>query len=166
MPTLVRLVPVGRPLDRLSGWDVTGKMAIARSADWGPSRVPWCVQEPVAFKDHVDHGGRGLKPDRQPGPAKETLRRVLERLTADDQKQRSVILGDLAAVAVSENDPEEACRLAEMALDQLARTWYATGMVRVRAVRGSLSPWESLPCVRRLDERLYDWNTTVNALAS
>lgn len=65
---------------------------------------------------------------------------------------------------MTENDPEEACRLAEKALDQLARAWYATGMARVRAVRASLSQWESLPCVRRLDERLYDWNTTINAL--
>jgi hypothetical protein len=37
-------------------------------------------------------------------------------------------------------------------------------MARVRAARASLSPWEALPCVRRLDERLYDWNTTINAL--
>jgi hypothetical protein len=37
-------------------------------------------------------------------------------------------------------------------------------MDRVRAVRESLTEWESRPCVRRLDERLYDWNTTVNAL--
>ena len=110
--------------------------------------------------------GNTLLMDRQPGPAKETLRGVLDRLTGDDQKQRSVVLGDLAAVAVSENAPEEACRLAEMALDQLARTWYATGMARVRAVRESLSQWESLPCVRGLDERLYDWNTTISALAS
>jgi len=75
-----------------------------------------------------------------------------------------VTLADLAAVAVTEHDPEEACRLAELALDQLALAWYATGMARVRAVRASLSQWESLPCVRRLDERLYDWNTTINAL--
>ena len=40
----------------------------------------------------------------------------------------------------------------------------ATGMDRIRAVRESLTKWESLPCVRRLDERLYDWNTTVSAL--
>ena len=90
---------------------------------------------------------------------------MLDHLPEHALKQRSVILGDLAAVAASEDDPDEACRLAELALDQLARTWYATGMARVRAVRASLSPWESLPCVRRLDERLYDWNTTINALA-
>jgi hypothetical protein len=110
--------------------------------------------------------GNTLLMDRQPGPARDTLQRVLDQLPDDSAKQRSVILGDLAAVAVSENNPEEACRLAELALDQLARTWYATGMARVRAVRESLSPWESLPSVRRLDERLYDWTTTVNALTS
>ena len=66
---------------------------------------------------------------------------------------------------MSEQQPEEACRLAESALEQLSRSWYATGMARVRAVRESLSPWESLPAVRRLDEKLYDWNTTLNALA-
>jgi transcriptional regulator with XRE-family HTH domain len=101
--------------------------------------------------------GNTLLMDRQPGPARETLQHVLDQLPEDSAKQRSVILGDLAAVAVSENDPEEACRLSELALDQLARTWYATGMARVRAVRESLSQWESLPCVRRFDERLYDW---------
>jgi ATP/maltotriose-dependent transcriptional regulator MalT len=110
--------------------------------------------------------GNTLLIDRQPGPARETLQGVLEQLPEDSDKQRSVILGDLAAVAVSEGDPEEACRLSELALNQLARTWYATGMARVRAVRESLSQWESLPCVRRLDENLYDWNTTINALSS
>lgn len=108
--------------------------------------------------------GNTLLTDRQPGPARETLQQVLDRLPETAAKQRSVTLADLAAVAVTEHDPEEACRLAEMALDQLARAWYATGMARVRAVRASLSQWESLPCVRRLDERLYDWNTTISAL--
>jgi hypothetical protein len=108
--------------------------------------------------------GNTLLYARQNGPARETLQRVLDNLPEDAVKQRSVILGDLAAVAVSENDPERACALAEQALDHLARHWYATGMDRIRAVRESLTKWESQPCVRRLDERLYDWNTTVNAL--
>jgi hypothetical protein len=127
-----------------------------------PTWLDWFSETRLAgFK------GNTLLIDGQPGPARETLQMVLDRLTRDEErKQRSVILGDLAAVAVSENDPEEACRLAEMALDQLARTWYATGMARVRAVRESLTQWQSLPCVHRLDERLYDWNTTINALAS
>ena len=108
--------------------------------------------------------GNTLMIARQPGPARDTLQKVLDQLPGDAVKQRSVILADLAAVAVSENDPEQACALAEAALDHLARYWYATGMDRVRAVRESLTKWDSLPCVRRLDERLYDWNTTVSAL--
>jgi hypothetical protein len=90
--------------------------------------------------------GNTLLTDRQPGPARQTLQEVLDHLPEDAAKQRSVILGDLAAVAVSEGNAEEACQLAELALDQLARTWYATGMARVRAVRASLSSCESLPC--------------------
>jgi hypothetical protein len=108
--------------------------------------------------------GNTLLTARQPQQARETLQRVLDSLPEEAVKQRSVILGDLAAVAVMENNPEEACRLAEMALEQLSRNWYATGMARVRAVRISLAQWESLPVVRRLDEKLYDWNTTLNAL--
>jgi hypothetical protein len=108
--------------------------------------------------------GNTLLIARQPKQAKETLQHVLDNLPEDAVKQRSVTLGDLAAVAVIENNPEEACRLAEMALEQLSRNWYATGMARVRAVRVSLKQWESLPVVRKLDEKLYDWNTTLNAL--
>jgi len=108
--------------------------------------------------------GNTLLIARQPGPARATLQDVLDHLPEDSAKQRSVILGDLAAVAVSKKDPERACALAEEALDHLARYWYATGMDRVRAVRESLTKWESRPCVHQLDERLYDWSTTVNAL--
>jgi transcriptional regulator with XRE-family HTH domain len=110
--------------------------------------------------------GNTLLADRQPAQARETLQYVLDNLPGTAEKQRSVILGDLAAVAVSEGSPEEACRLAELALDWLSRNWYATGMARVRAVRESLAQWESLPAVRRLDEKLYDWNTTVNAMTA
>lgn len=108
--------------------------------------------------------GNTLLHDRQTAAARGTLQGVLDNLPEESAKQRSVILADLAAVEVAENNPEEASRLAEMALEQLTRTWYATGMARVRAVRESLESWESLPAVRRLDEKLYDWNTTINAL--
>jgi hypothetical protein len=64
--------------------------------------------------------GNTLLMDSQPGPARETLQQVLDQLPEDSAKQRSVILGDLAAVAVSESDPEEACQLSELALDQLS----------------------------------------------
>jgi tetratricopeptide (TPR) repeat protein len=124
-----------------------------------PAWLDWFSPDRLAgFK------GNTLMADRQFGPARETLQRVLDNSADNEDKQRSVTLADLAAVAVSENDPEQACALAEAALDNLARYWYATGMERVRTVRQSLAPWDSLPCVRQLDERLYDWNTMVSAL--
>ena len=53
--------------------------------------------------------GNTLLTDRQPVPARQTLQEVLDELPEDAAKQRSVILGDLAAVAVSEGNAEDAC---------------------------------------------------------
>src|SRR5271155_1430284 len=49
--------------------------------------------------------GNTLLIARQPGPARDTLQNVLDNLPEDSAQQRPVILGDLAAVAVSQNDP-------------------------------------------------------------
>lgn len=42
--------------------------------------------------------------------------------------------------------------------------WYATAMARIKAVRNVLREWDGTPAVRNLDERLYDWTSTMNAL--
>ncbi|MET8826128.1 helix-turn-helix transcriptional regulator [Streptomyces sp. NPDC004610] len=97
--------------------------------------------------------------------ARATLLGVLDALDPAEEKQRSVILGDLAAVEAAAGDPEAACRYAVRALDQLERTWYAMGMDRVREVRRTLAPHQHERCVRELDDRLYGWSTTVSALA-
>jgi tetratricopeptide (TPR) repeat protein len=96
--------------------------------------------------------------------ARDTLRAVLDVLPRESDKQRTVVLGDLAAVEAADGNPEMACAYAMQALDQLAITWYATGMERVREVRRMLAQWQGERCVRDLDDRLYDWGTTVSAL--
>jgi tetratricopeptide (TPR) repeat protein len=96
--------------------------------------------------------------------ARTTLQGVLEQLGPMDGKQRAVVLADLAAVEVASRKPEEACALLEQALDQLAVTWYATGMERVREARRGLTPWQESEAVRRVDDRLYGWSTTLSAL--
>ncbi len=96
--------------------------------------------------------------------ARTTLLGVLEDLPRTEDKQRSVIFGDLAAVEAAAGRPEAACEYAVRALDQLAITWYATGMDRVREVRRSLAQWQHTQSVRDLDDRLYGWETTVSAL--
>ncbi|MFF0019195.1 transcriptional regulator [Streptomyces sp. NPDC005496] len=97
--------------------------------------------------------------------ARETLLGVLDALAPTGEKQTTVILGDLAAVEAAAGDPEAACGYAVRALEQLERTWYATGMDRVREVRRALAPHQHEQCVRDLDDRLYGWSTTVSALA-
>ncbi|MDX3162457.1 helix-turn-helix transcriptional regulator [Streptomyces scabiei] len=113
----------------------------------------------AAFK-----GNTQLKAGHLP-QARTTLLQVLEDLDPAEEKQRAVILGDLAAVEAAAGDPEAACGYARRALDQLERTWYAMGMDRVRDVRRSLTPHQHEACVRDLDDRLYGWATTVSALA-
>jgi hypothetical protein len=98
--------------------------------------------------------------------ARETLLGVLEGLPADSDKQRTVILGDLAAVETAAGRPEAACDYAVRALDLLETHWYATGMERVREVRRELAPWQGEPCVRALDDRLYSWGAMLSVLAN
>ena len=89
---------------------------------------------------------------------------MLEDPSIDGDKQRTVILGDLAAVEAAQHHPEAACDYAIQALDQLGRTWYATGMDRVLEVRKTLQPNAELDCVQALDDRLYDWQATLSTL--
>ena len=96
--------------------------------------------------------------------ARATLTDVLEHMSEEGGKQRAVILGDLAALEAAEGNPEAACSRAEQALDLLAVAWYAMAMDRIRKVRGALQPWADHESVRRLDDRLYDWETTFSAL--
>ena len=135
--------------------DILASASDNTSPDWftwfSPVRL-------AAFK-----GNTQLKAGHLP-QARETLARALEAASASDDKQRTVILGDLAAVEAAHGDPEAACRYAEQALDQLGRTWYATGMDRVTEVRKALEQYADQECVQRLDDRLYGWQTTLSAL--
>lgn len=113
----------------------------------------------AAFK-----GNTQLKAGHLP-QARTTLLGVLDMLDPAEEKQTTVVLGDLAAVEAAAGDPEAACGYAVRALDQLERTWYAMGMDRVREVRRTLAPHQHERCVRELDDRLYGWSTTVSALS-
>ena len=96
--------------------------------------------------------------------ARTTLESVLGDLGAPEGKQRVVVLGDLAAVEAASSRPDAACALLEQALDQLAVTWYATGMDRVREARRALAQWQDTAAVQRVDDRLYSWSATLSSL--
>jgi hypothetical protein len=98
--------------------------------------------------------------------ARITLSAALKSLGADEGKQRVVILGDLAAVEAAQQNYKVACARMNEALDQLTLTWYTTGMDRIRSVRQRLEPWTDTEEVRAVDDRIYGWETTLNALQS
>ncbi|MFE9448248.1 helix-turn-helix transcriptional regulator [Streptomyces sp. NPDC006739] len=136
--------------------DVLARGTEHDSAEW----LDWfSAVRLAAFK-----GNTQLKAGHLP-QARTTLLGVLDALGPSDEKQSTVILGDLAAVEAAAGEPEAACGYAVRALDQLERTWYAMGMDRVREVRRTLAPHQHERCVRDLDDRLYGWSTTVSALA-
>lgn len=136
--------------------DVLGGGSEHRSPEW----MDWFSSARLsAFK-----GNTQLLAGHLP-QARETLLEALEAMTTGEEKQRTVVYGDLAAVEAASGNAEGACAYARQALDQLALTWYATGMDRVREVRRALTPHQHERCVRDLDDRLYDWSTTVSALS-
>lgn len=99
----------------------------------------------------------------RPHQAQTVLTQVLAELPNNAAKQRSITLADLAAAAVADKDPDRACQLLTEAIEGISRQWYATAMDRIKVVRESLREYESLPAVRNLDAKLYDWHTTVNS---
>ncbi|SDT74468.1 hypothetical protein [Actinoplanes derwentensis] len=112
----------------------------------------------VAFKGNIQLlAGRWSQ-------ARDSLTEALTGLEAGESKQRAVVLADLAAVEVAAAKPMESCKRLHEALDQLAITWYATGMERVRKVREGLQPWADSDEVQSIDDRLYGWSATLNAL--
>jgi hypothetical protein len=94
----------------------------------------------------------------------QTLTAALNDASITDDKQRTVVLGDLAAVEAALRNPEAVCIYAEQALEQLGLSWDATGMDRVLEVRKALQPWTELDCVQALDDRLYGWQATLSTL--
>ncbi|WP_280423916.1 hypothetical protein [Nocardia carnea] len=96
--------------------------------------------------------------------ARESLELALADLPDNATKQRAVFLADIGAAAVLEEDPELACVKLGEALDLISSNWYATALDRIKSVRNTLRPWDSLPSVRALDERMYDWHTTVSSV--
>ena len=107
--------------------------------------------------------GNTLVAAGRPHQAQAVLAQALANIPDDAIKQRSIILADLAAAAVADKDANQACELLTEAIDNVSTLWYATAMDRIKAVRDSLREYESLPAVRNLDAKLYDWHTTVNS---
>ncbi|MFB9513838.1 transcriptional regulator [Streptomyces purpureus] len=133
----------------------------AGSGHQPPEWMDWFTPTRLAaFKGDIQ-----LKAGHLP-QARETLLGVLDDLPDGDAKQRSVILGDLAAVEAAAGAPQAAVAYAMQALGLLETHWYATGLERIREVRRTLVPWQHEQYVRDLDDRLYGWGPVVSSLAN
>ncbi|GAB2531767.1 hypothetical protein [Nocardia heshunensis] len=153
-----RLGETGRALELIEQAE-TAYHEFDPDLDPSPLWMDWFSPARLAgFKGNtLTAAGRGTE-------ARKTLQQVLSDLPAEAIKQRAVVLADLAAAAVLEHEPEQACDLLDEALQLLGEHWYATAMDRVKSVRQSLREWDSLPQVRALDNQLYSWHTMIKSL--
>ncbi|MBO3736702.1 hypothetical protein [Actinoplanes flavus] len=149
----------GHPGDALTAIDSAEDVLASENDNHSPEWFTWfSAARLAAFKGNIQLlAGRYSQ-------ARSSLTEALTGLEAGESKQRAVVLADLATVEVSQEKPVESCKRLHEALDQLAVTWYATGMERVRKVREGLQPWADLDEVQSIDDRLYGWSTTLNAL--
>jgi len=82
-----------------------------------------------------------------------SLEQTLRTLPATAGKQRSITLADLAHARLQQGELEESARLLGVAMVQLRRSWYATGVDRVDAVRRRLAASDApLRVLAPLDE--------------
>ncbi len=116
--------------------------------------------ERPAWFNYYDHsrllGFRGLIHLRldQTHAAHGILEEAIASLNPDAAKQRACYLADRATVYVNEGEIEEACKLGMDALRILQDVEYATGVQRVRALRGRLRPYGGRAAVADLTDQL------------
>lgn len=97
-----------------------------------------------------------------PVVARQVLRRTLNTLPASADKQRSIILTDIADSYLRQGEVDACCEQLTEALAMLEDHWYATAMDRIRGVRGRIGSYASYRAVRGLDDALACWPRVVS----
>ncbi len=82
------------------------------------------------------------------------LTQARDRRASTDAKGRALVTLDLAECHVVDHEPEEAVRLAALALDGVKGTMVAPIVVRARRLLAQLERWPELSAVRELEARL------------
>jgi hypothetical protein len=99
--------------------------------------------------------------------AREALQNSLMALKPAEAKQRTVVLADLADIAVRTKDIEEACLTLGRALENLDAHWYAVGWARIETVFEKLKPYKEHRMVRELDNRIHSaWPSSIGLVGA
>lgn len=101
-----------------------------------------------------------------PDLARDALLASLMALKPAEAKQRTIVLADMADIAVQTKEIDEACKTLVRALDNLDAHWYGMGWDRIRGVRTKLEPYADSRVVRELDIRMHSsWPGTMRLTA-
>jgi hypothetical protein len=89
-----------------------------------------------------------------PRSAEAALQDSARRLGAGKEKHQAVILGDLSAAFVLQDDPEHACAVLHQVIDLVELTGSAAGKRRAFAAGRQLTRWRNEPFVQDVQDRL------------
>jgi transcriptional regulator with XRE-family HTH domain len=128
------------------------EMALARVGREDTPRRPRFSSVDATWLD----GERGASLARlgQTVEARATLQRVLASLGPSSERDRLWLLTALAGAHVRDREPEEACRVARLALIGASRMQLEPVLRLVQGLRRELTPYRDTRAVRELDEHL------------
>jgi hypothetical protein len=122
-------------------------------------RVGW-ADRPHVGGQVLHHGSR--QPDAAPpGPgladperAQVVLGQTAQSLGVGWEKNKAVVLGDLAKAFIYQGDPEQAAAVLHQSIDLVERTRSAAGLRPVFKAGWQLRPWRHEPFVQDVQDRL------------
>jgi thioredoxin-like negative regulator of GroEL len=82
------------------------------------------------------------------------LGQTAQSLGAGWEKNKAVVLGDLAKAFIYQGDPEQAAAVLHQSIDLVERTRSAAGLRRVFKAGWQLRPWRHEPFVQDVQDRL------------
>ena len=89
-----------------------------------------------------------------PKRAQVVLGQTAQSLGAGWEKNKAVVLGDLAKAFIYQGDPEQAAAVLHQSIDLVERTRSAAGLRRVFKAGWQLRPWRHEPFVQDVQDRL------------
>ena len=86
--------------------------------------------------------------------ARQALERTAERLGVGKEKNKSVVLGDLATALIRQGEPEQACGILHQAIDLVEMTRDGGGTRRAFRAGLQLRHWRNEPFAQKVQDRL------------
>jgi hypothetical protein len=90
---------------------------------------------------------------KQPEQAQRVL--AVSQRSSSHPHHQSLVNADFALALTQQGAPQDACAFAVQSLTSVQQTGSKRAFQRILSVRYALHPWDDLPAVKDLDERIF-----------